>query len=202
MKNQVYPRKDKDILCLFTNDLFGGEWNVESQKRLKTYLDLWDETGPFFWIASGGLHNKDGLSIAQSIINVITFHDTKAAGYLIGYEETGVDTWSQLEKIKAIFDSYKANSSSGDTGLFVVSDCLHLWNIRRIGQATNLPLYPIPSSLSGNLYYKLGRLFTEAIRFLVGLVDPHHQNPIWVKVRQKRIAKAATMEPKQKYFHF
>lgn len=201
MKNRVYPRTGRDVLCLFTNDLFGGEWNAESQRRLQTYLDLWDKAGPFFWIASGGVQNKDGLSIAQSIIDMVTTHDERAIDYLIGSEEVGVDTWTQLERIKEIFDSYRANNFLEDIRLFVVSDRLHLWNILRIGRTIDLPLHPILSPLSGNFIYKFGRFYTEVVRFLVGLIDPHYQNTIWVKIRQKRVAKAATMEPGQKYFH-
>lgn len=201
MKNQILPYSRQDVVFLFINDLFGGEWNKESKRRLKTFLDLWDSTGPFFWIASGGLHNKNGLSIAQSIIDMVTTHDKRAIDYLIGFEEIGVDTWMQLEKIRDIYNSYLHKNQLSDVRLFVVSDWLHLWNILKIGRRMGLFLHPISSPLSGNFIYKFGRFYTEAIRFVVGLIDPHYQNPIWVKIRQERVAKAATMEPGHKYFH-
>ena len=200
--SRLLPRRGIDVVVFFTNDLFGGEWNAETRLRIETYCQAWKNCGPFYWIASGGLPNRNGLTIAQSIIDVFTGFEKKAQEYLIGIDEIGVDTYTQLEKIKPIFEAFWLENPGYDAHIFAVSDKVHLWNMRRIAKRSfGYELNPLPSPMGGNLTYKVGRLMTEIVRFYFSIIDPYYQRPFCRRMRQTRIERALTRVPGENYFH-
>lgn len=188
-----------DVVLYVTNDMYGGERTIESLARFQTFIDLWKENGPFRILLSGGLANAQGLTIAQDIKQMILDEIPEAEDWILPQrDECSSDTWTQMVNSTKIFHQYcreEANLLNIYPRLFVISDRLHLRNIRRMGIILGIMIIPVISRLSGGLIYWARRFSTEVIRFLWSLFDPEHKHPSIAKRRRKAILEASRQLP-------
>lgn len=187
--------KSDDVVAFITNDMYGGEWTPESTSRFMTLMRARKEHRYFRLVVSGGLENRHGISIAQSIAERMHRFGIPDQEILRPFDEASSDTWTQIENIVKIFKSYSAGLSKNKVTprLFVISDDLHLFNITRMAQTLGIKIYPIVSPLSGSVIFKLRRFLNEALRFAWSIFDPRYQHPVMQKRRER-----VTDEAKQK----
>jgi hypothetical protein len=108
------------------------------------------------------------------------------------------DTSGQVKNIVKIYETYRLDqlkSARSEPDLYIISDRLHLFAIRRLAHRLGVDIDPIVSPLSGDWIYRLKRFWVEVIRFIWSIFDPLYDEPLITEMNQKRTEQAKLRTP-------
>ena len=96
----------KILLYPFPKDMYGGERSAEHTSRMVTTVEVWRGVYRYHGVqvfCTGGLHNKDGLSLAQDMANQLTEIEPEIASYLVIGEDKSTHTGQAISYFKTAF---------------------------------------------------------------------------------------------------
>lgn len=178
-----------------TNDCEPYEWTAESLARMDKLIDFWIDSGPFYIILSGGLPNKNGVTIADTIGEKITELIPDACDFIIPEMDTlSQDTAGEVEYITPIYLKHYKTYPNHQPRLYVLSNFQHVIRLWIMFLFKGIRIGLIISPISGNVTFKIKRFLNESILLLLTLVDPTYKLFIFRNERSRRASLARSRD--------
>lgn len=181
------PIRQWDAVLWKTNDCEPYEWTEESLARMTKLVNFWRESGPFYIILSGGLPNKNGATIADSIKEKILTMIPETQSFIIPEQDNqSQDTAGEVEFVAPIFLKHSQRFSAYRPRLFVLSNFQHVMRLWIMFLFKRIKIGLIISPLSGGFAFKTKRFLNETILFILTIVDPNYRLFIFQRERTRR----------------